>query len=268
MELLSRGARKDWKAGLDPRLIRTGCRDLWDAIMWGFRDYRESMPDVQKKMVQEKFHSVAPTDSVSSRARWETFERLLYDEYRKIKEHTDAVDDDGELFFFLINPRLIETELSPYIRESLENDWDTVENEIVDKCRLLAEQRVRKKLKNQEDREIQDVREIVTSYLRRLAARTGGGNRISYDHLQKACAQLEYHVILISPNEKVLFDSSTWKEGIPGSEYWDTILVVAHPNDAYDSLGRSSFTKENHQKISRLFRNDDILIETLRKKLV
>jgi len=268
MEILSRGARKDWKAGLDPRLMRTGCKDLWDAILWGFRDYRESTPDVQKKMIQEKFHSVVPDDSMSSRARWETFEQLLYDEYRKTKEQTGAVEDDGELFFFLLQPRLIETELSPYIRKSLDNDWDTVENEIVDKCCSLAEHRVRKKLKNQEDLPIQDVREIVAGYLRRLAARTGGGNGMSYDHLQKACARLEYHVILLSPNENVLFDSSTWKEGIPGSEYWDTILVVAHPNDAYDSLGRSSFTKDNHQKISRLFRNDDVLIETLRKKLV
>ena len=78
-------------------------------------------------------------------------------------------------------------------------------------------------------------------------------------------ANLEHQLIIISPQEDVLFDSKTWGEGVSGSDYQDVILVLAHPDHTYDSIGRLSYTKDGHQKISRLFHYDDDIVETLRK---
>jgi hypothetical protein len=125
-----------------------------------------------------------------------------------------------------------------------------------------------KKIKDEENLPIHEVRDIITSYIQKQMKRVQTDNVLSYDDLQKACINLGNHVIIVTANDRILFDSFTWKDGIIGSDFWDTLVILAHPDNHYDSIGRLSYTKDKHQKISRLFHYDDILIESIRKKMV
>lgn len=248
MKTLAKGEKDEWNTEFEPRLMRTGCHDLWDAVFWSLREYRDSTSLIQKKMIHD-------------RAKIQNAERNKNNFKEQILEEYKKTDDNPErkLFFFLISLRLIHSELFPYIDEM--KDEEDIETKIIEKCQYLTS--LSKKF-NEEYKK--DTDEIISDYLREVFEH--GQNKVSYDDIQNACKNLEYHVILLSPTETILFDSFSWRDGIPGSEFWDNIVVLAHPDNTYDSVGRTSFTKENYQKISRIYHSDDAFIETLRKKSI
>ena len=141
--------------------------------------------------------------------------------------------------------------------ENPDASMNDVMEEVVDKCLLLAEYRQTKK---KVDLATEQVMTDVRSFLEKVMRKT---QQCSYDVVADAMNRLEHHLLIISPQEKVLFDSKT--STTTDGQYRDVILVMAHPDGSYDSIGRLSYTKDGHQKISRLFNYDDHVMELLRK---
>lgn len=253
METLGRGQKQEWKAqNLGGNWVRTGCDGLWDAIMLAFREYREA-PD-QKSMIRDK--TGIPEQTPSS--EW------LSDLYTDLYEASLQKNDENmKLFFKLIPLRLFSSEIIPYIQKFMydapDASMEDVMEEVVDKCLLLAEYRQTKK---KVDLETEQVKTHVRAFLENVMRKS---QQFSYDVVGEAMNRLEHHVIMISPKETVLFDSKLWKNGTTDGQYRDVILVMAHPDGSYDSIGRLSYTKDGHQKISRLFNYDDGVVEMLRK---
>ena len=253
MDALRRGQKQEWKSqhwGGD--WVRTGCDGLWDAVLLAFREYREA-PD-QKRMIREKTGISEQTPS----PEW------LSDLYTDLYEASLQKDkENNKLFFKLVPLRLFSSEIIPYtqkfISDNPEASMEEVMEEVVDKCLLLAEYRQTKK---NIQLPTEEVKTDVRTFLEKIIRKT---QHCSYEVVVDVMNRLEHHLLIISPQEKVLFDSKTWKNGTMDGQYRDVILVMAHPDGSYDSIGRLSYTKDGHQKISRLFNYDDHVMELLRK---
>lgn len=252
MERLEPRQKQEWKTALNDNWIRTGCHSLWDAVFIAFREYRDASPKAQMEMIKNKTQiEPFPLDE---------WLRAFYERYEeKYRER----DEPLRVFFRLLPLRFFCSEMVPYLQDYLQQgDGLTMEQlreEIIDKCALLADYRQKKK-----GLEMEDVRGMVRDCLTNLLF--PDSFEFSYDSIQEAMANLEHQLILVSPLKEVLFDSKTWGNGVPGGDYQDVILVLAHPDNTYDSIGRLSYTKDGHQKISRLFHYDDEIVETLRGK--
>lgn len=242
MEKLEPRQKQEWKPSLNDHWIRTGCRDLWDAVFLAFRDYRDGSPSRQWEIIQEKTQWGSSKEWVSS------FYKILQSEH----ESKDEQEITGA-FFYLLPLKLIKTELVPYLLNYMEEmrTMEQFQEEILDKCLLLV--KYRQKKKNWEDENLEtQVREYLQGILKRIQF-------ISYEDVRKGMFHLEHQLIILSTEEKVLFDTKT-----EDSIYQDVLLVLAHPDGTYDSIGRLSYTKDGNQKISRLFHYDDPMIEALR----
>lgn len=263
MEVLMPREKKDWKTTIDPRWVRTGCTGLWDAVFMAFRDYRDAVPQTQADMIKERSMVPMENDFQDLPQRMEDFiYRREFDDDEQ-EELAEAV----EFYRSLISNRLFRAELLPYmvsfIRDSPHVNLECIRAEAYDKSVLLGEYRLKKK-KNHEGVEVDDITKqfqiVISSFF------TEAGAPVSYDVLQQACKNMEYHVIIMSPQLRVVFDSKTWGNGIDDAEFNDVIVLLAHPGGNYDSVGRMSYTKDGNQKISRLFHYDDEVIHFLRNK--
>jgi len=256
MESLQPRQKQEWKTAVDDHWIRTGCHDLWDAVFIAFREYRDATPSAQADMIKKKTQ-INPSPS----------EEWLHAFYKRFQEkYVDRADMDASqrMFFQLLPLKLFSSEMMPYLQKYIQDHPDiTMEQfhvEIIDKCVILADYRQNKK---HLDMLMEQVRQLVGEYLSDVLFKDL--LQFSYDKIQEAMANLEHQLIIISPQEEILFDSKTWGEGVSSGDYQDVILVLAHPDNTYDSIGRLSYTKDGHQKISRLFHYDDDIVETLRK---
>jgi len=255
--LLSR-EKKEWKSQIDDQWVRTGSNNVWDAIFMAFRDYRDATPSAQKNIITERTKISINEKPVS---------QLVDDIGDRFVELYKNKQDEEEIvkqFFYLVPSRLIASEIIPYIKEYVVQNNNDVNksmlyNEILEKCCLLGNYRQKKKMPDVEDDISKDFDVVITKIFNELE------KPISFDLLQEAMRNVEYHLIIISPTEEVLFDSRTWKEGILDSDYYNVVIILSHPDGSYDSIGRMSYTKDGHQKISRLFNYDDECIEVLRK---
>lgn len=256
MESLEPRQKQEWKTALDDHWIRTGCHDLWDAVFIAFREYRDASPSTQADMIKKK----TEIDCSPSEEWFQAFYQRFQEKY------VDRADTDSShrLFFQLLPLKLFASEMVPYIMNFIQQNtnltMEQVHDEIIDKCVILADYRQKKK---HLELPFEQVRQLVRDYLVDILFKDI--LQFSYDKIQEAMINLEHQLIIISPHEKVLFDSKTWGDGARDGEYQDVILVLAHPNNTYDSIGRLSYTKDGHQKISRLFHYDDDIIETLRQ---
>lgn len=251
MEKLEPRQKQEWKCFND-HWIRTGCHNLWDAVFIAFRDYRDASPQEQRNQIQEKTEL-----EFSPNEEWiMSFYKKLQSEY-SIKEEEDEIRSK---FFYLLPLKLIISEILPYLLKYIENNvdigMDPFYEEILDKFILLA--KYRQKKKNLEDEHLE---EQLRDYLMKLCKQI---QLFSYDEVRQGMKNLEHQLIIISTDEKVLFDSKTLDDddGI----YQDVIILLAHPDGSYDSIGRLSHTKDGHQKISRLFHYDDHVVESLRSE--
>jgi len=267
-----------------PRMIRTGCRNIWDAIFWVFRDYRELDTETkQENKIREKT-GLEVKNNKNVVEQMDEVKAILQRDYAE----TEAEDDDENemdedtvnrrVFFSLLNMRLLETELYPYLEDFVKNraskcEWKEVQEEWLEKSFLLAEYRVEKKMNKKgispKKEDMEKVRDSIEQYL--LNRFPSDPCSPSYDRIQQACGQMGYNVILISPSEKVLFDSLTWKDGGEDknidSSFMDNILILAHPDGSYESLGTFSYTKEGLQKITRIFSAESDIICYLRREM-
>lgn len=255
MEPLALRQKQEWKNSLGGNWVRTGCDGLWDAVLLAFREYRETSD--QKSMIKDKTGISKQGPSLE----WLT--DLSTELYEASLDKGDETNENKNVFFKLIPLRLFSSEIIPYTQQFMtDNPGATLEKvmeEVIDKCILLAQYRqTKKKIQLSEE----EINTHIRTVLKKMVRQT---QKCSYHVVVEAMNRLEHHVIMISPNEKVLFDSKLWKEGMEGGEYRDVILVMAHPDGTYDSIGRLSYTKDGHQKISRLFNYDDAVIEFLRK---
>jgi len=253
MENLEPRQKQEWKTAVDDHWIRTGCHDLWDAVFIAFREYRDASPSSQKEMIRSRANI-----DISPSGEW------VDGFFEKLKEsHEDRRDDEHQkTFFYLLPLKLISSEIIPYIQNYIDGNSPTMEQlheEIIEKCLILADYRQKKKNFQMPNEEM---RQLVSDCLETIFNRI---EMFSYDTIQQAMANLEHQLIIISPQENILFDSKLWGEGVEGGDYQDVIIVLAHPDGTYDSIGRLSYTKDGHQKISRLFHYDDDIVEALRK---
>jgi hypothetical protein len=256
MESLQPRQKQEWKTAVDDHWIRTGCHDLWDAVFIAFREYREATPSTQVDMIKNKTQ-IDPSPS-------EEWLQAFYQRYQEKYVDRSQADASQRIFFQLLPLKLFSSEMIPYIQNFIQqNQSMTIEqlhDEIIDKCVILADYRQKKK---HLDMPLEHVRQLIHDYLSNVLFKDI--LLFSYDKIQEAMANLEHQLIIISPQEEILFDSRTWGEGVSGGNYQDVIIVLAHPDNTYDSIGRLSYTKDGHQKISRLFHYDDDIVETLRK---
>lgn len=252
MEALQPRQKQEWKTAVDDHWIRTGCHSLWDAVFVAFREYRDAGPEVQKEMIRKK----TKTDN----ALLEEWLRSFYQQYEEMYEERPPA---LRAFFKLLPLKLFSLEMMPYLENYIKNDQDLtleqLQEEVVDKCILLADYRQKKK--NLDFMVHPMVRDSLTGMLFKDLVPA-----LSYDRIMEGMSNLQHQLIILSPEEEVLFDSKTWGEGMTGGDYQDVILVLAHPDNTYDSIGRLSYTKDGHQKISRLFHYDDDIVEALRKQ--
>ena len=130
-----------------------------------------------------------------------------------------------------------------------------LEDEVADKCFLLAEYRQAKKGVDVPG----GLRENVRAFLE-PAFCSLRSSLASHDRVREAMGKLGNQLIVVSPTEEVVFDSGD------GGDGRDVVVVLAHPDGSFDSVGRVSYTKDGHQKISRLFRCDDEVVEMLRRR--
>lgn len=256
MDVLGLRARKEWEAQSHPRLLRTGCHDVWDAIFWSIREYRDASEEQRKKMIKKQTR-IDPYKRACADQMKRTQDNIMED-YLREKQARSEEDTDRKIFFSLFPHRLLESELFPYLDEFIEQTedvvWDRVREELVEKALLLGEYRIQKK---KLDVDMKEIAPGIESYLR---AQMTSSEHVSYDLIWEACMMMDYHVMIISSEEKLLFDSHTWKDGIPESDFRERIVVLAHADGRYESIGAYSFTKDHHQKISRLFGHDDDFI--------
>lgn len=253
MEQLEPHQKQEWKVFSD-HWVRTGCTGLWDAVFIAFRDYRDASSSRRLKILQEKTKLDFPPNE-----EWvTTFFKTLQDDYSMEEDE----DDIKTNFFYFLPLKLIVSEILPYTLKFIEkyNEEDNdrgmtpIYEEIIDKCLVLAKYRQKKKALNQ----VEDLEHQFRDYLTRIFKKT---QLFTYEDICKGMVNIEHQLIIISTEEKVLFDSKKWADA---GEYQDVIIVLAHPDGTYDSIGRLSYTKDGNQKISRLFHYDDHVVEFLR----
>ena len=258
MDVLEWKARKEWESENHPRLLRTGCRDVWDAIFWSMREYRDAKEEDQRKEIIRKQTRMDPYKKICV-DRMKRVQETIMEDYIREKEERSLEETDRKIFFYLFPHRLLDSELFPYMDEFIEQaenvDWSKVQEEMVEKSLLLGEYRLHKK---KMDVDMVEIAPRIEAYLRTQMG--AFEDRVSYDLIWEACMMMDYHVMIISSDETLLFDSHTWKEGIPESDFRERIVVLAHADGRYESIGTYSYTKDNHQKISRLFGHDDDFI--------
>lgn len=254
MERLEPRQKQEWKSGLDDHWLRTGCLDFWDAVFIAFRDYRDASPEKQQQIVKER------TNIPQSPS-----EEWISSLHHRLQQVYEDKDEEDEMFFYLVPMKLISSDIVPYLKNYVnscgELTFSDLHTEIIDKCFLLADYRQKKKNKFLKET-TEELRSFLQQYL------LGICNTVlpfSYETLQRAMENMEHQLMILSSQEEVLFDSKTWGDGIEGQDYQDVILVLAHPDGRFDSIGRLSYTKDGHQKISRLFHYDDPVIEALRE---
>lgn len=254
MESLEPRQKQEWKTAVDDHWIRTGCHDLWDAVFIAFREYRDASPSAQTNMIKTK----TQIDFSSPSDEWI---QAFYERFQEKYSHRAEMD---QIFFQLLPLKLFTSEMMPYIQNYVQHheklSMEQLQEEIIDKCIILADYRQQKKKMSMT---AEEVHQLVRDYFVKVLFKDV--LLVSYDKIQEAMINLEHQLIMISPQEEILFDSKTWGNGVSGGDYQDVILVLAHPNNTYDSIGRLSYTKDGHQKISRLFHYDDDIVETLRK---
>jgi len=254
MEQLEPRQKQEWKTAVDDHWIRTGCHNLWDAVFIAFREYRDATPSSQKEMIRTRTN----IDNTPS-AEWvDVFLEILKELYKNRKD-----DEHQKTFFYLLPLKLISSEIIPYVQTYINNNsnltMEQLHEEIIEKCMILADYRQKKK---NLEKPTEEVRQLVGDCMESIF---NMAENLSYDTIQQAMANIEHQLIIISPQEDILFDSKVWGEGVEGCEYQDVVIVLAHPDGTYDSIGRLSYTKDGHQKISRLFHYDDDIVEALRK---
>ena len=250
MDTLGPRQKQEWKSLTDDRWIRTGCHDLWDAVFIAFRDYRDAPPNMQMQMIKEKTKIVCPS--------LEEWLALFYQKLMEEKTLLDENENENASFFFqLLSIRLLSRELMPYLQKYIHDNpecpLDTLKDEIEKACLLLAEYRQKKKGCDEDG-----LIDKIQQYLRHVYRKTLS---TPYDDVRIAMSYMGHDLIIISPHEKVLFD--TWTEN--GTDYQDVVIILAHPDGSFDSIGRQTHTKDGHQKISRLFHYDDDAVTVLRQ---
>lgn len=266
LEELAPGEKKEWRTELSPRMIRTGCRSVWDAIFWSFREYREASPERQNEMIMKKTGIDVERESLMDRVE-ETIQNV-----RRSRDSTDTTidaEEEDKIAAYLVPDDLLEKEWVVHIRGMVAHSgssppsWEKIREEMMRTFELLAEHNLRKKVKEASQISQEELHRVIVQHLeRQIPSNTC---RSSYQQLQDACRNMDHHVLLLNPEGECLLDTLSWGRGLEGSSFRDCILVLTHPSGQFDSLGASSFTKDGHQKITRIFSSDDDLILTLRQ---
>lgn len=200
-------------------------------------------------MIREKTKMEADDSTAAVTVEWvDTFHRRLEEKSR----------NDMDVFFHVLPMHLLSSELVPYLTQHIEKNSPSgkdIRHEVLDKCLLLGEYR---RTKKRMDMSADDMRCLITEHVDALFEKA-----VSYDDIQQAMLNMEHRLLILSPEEDLLFDSKTWGEGLEGVDYQDVLMVMAHPDGSYDSVGRMSHTKDNNQKITRIFHYDDPVVEAL-----
>lgn len=251
METLKIGEKKDWATSLDPQLMRTGCKNLWDAVFMCFANYRNLSEEEQLRMIEEK--GVIIKSSEKNVKDWvEKFRFLLYETSK------NQDDPDNKLFFTLLSLRFLELELFPFLHESIPEDISkkSFQQEIEEKVLLLAEYRLKKKAK---EFNLSDVEESIHIILEKIFTQLWE-DPLPEGDLNNVSKNLGVHILCISSDQTILFDSFEKNTEI----FQENIVVLVHEN-SFDSVGRCTTTRNGHKKLSRLFGYEDPFIVALRK---
>lgn len=258
MEVLSRGEKREWEGNtLDEHLMRSGCVDLWDAVFTSFSWYRElKTREKQQAEIQKRLG-----DMTGELKDW--VNRVRNELYYRHTQSIESEDTDLKIFFNLFSLKILEASFLPFLRElNPEFTKDQFCEETRKAVLSIAEYRLKKKARDVSFDEVKDPVLRVFEEILKAAFDQSRGD-IPDEYLIKAGEELEHNLILISPEEKVLFDT---RQLIPDSEFWDNILVLVLPT-GYESIGRISFTRDGHKKLSRIFPFDDPVIVHLRSHL-
>lgn len=260
MEVLAPGERRDWKTSYDTRWVRTGCNHVWDALMWPFREYREMTPPQQRVLIRQRLGVEQQEKTPHQLAK--EFMDLLAEE-----KNSKTDDDNKKIFYSFVPRRLQQSELVPHIFDMIlsnpDIEWDTVRREITDVSLQIAAHRLEKKFNDEAS--IDEIRPFILKFLDSVFDRISIQPVIGYDAIATACKNAGIHAIFLSASESILFDSLTWNPDGEQDRYRDVVIVLSHPDGHYESIGRSSLTKDGNQKISRIFSYNDDTIVTLRK---
>lgn len=264
MEVLAPGERRDWKTSYDSRWVRTGCNHVWDALMWPFREYREMMPNQQKVLIRQRLGIDYQGKTPHQLAK--EFMDILAEE----KNDMSRTDDNKTIFYSFVPRRLQQSELVPHIFDMILSDpeitWDAVRQEIVNMSLHIATHRLEKKFNfNDDEANIETIRPFIMEFLQSVFDRIIVYPAVGYDTIAVACRNAGIHAIFLSASESVLFDSLTWNSDGKEDPYKDVVIILSHPDGRYESIGRSSLTKDGNQKISRIFSHNDDTVSTLRK---
>jgi len=247
------GEKEEWSSPAEPCWMRTGCENIWDAILWAYKDYRESTPPqrlvIQRQRLGEEVSLERPTGDA------------LY-EVIQIMQTDDNDSDDKKIFHTFIPPRVQKTQLATLVERTLNETDNThsLKDVLITNSVLLAGERINKKF-NSGEFSVDEIRPYLETYIKNTLQNLDLEQKnVSFDILRKVCKDVGFNLLLIAPNERVLFDSQDGRKN-----EMETIVVLAHPTGSYDSLGRFSFTRDGSKKIARLFPPDDDVITALRQ---
>jgi hypothetical protein len=259
MQRVKAREKVEWESLNEPCWMRTGSEDIWDAIMWAYKDYRDASADERRVLMRQRLGCIPQPRPLSD---------LLAQVMEAIETDEDDDSDERKIFFTFVPPKVQKTDLaascSEYIRARPDvTTWDMVEKYIVETCSSLAETTRRARFDSREV-SLCDIQPFIELFLRRVFSTLDHTPRVDYDHLNHVCRQAHIHVVVLSPSERILFDSLTWGNDAVRDLQRDVILVLSHPDGSYDSIGRYSYTKDGSKKICRLFSPDDDVIATLR----
>jgi len=251
------GEKEEWSSPAEPCWMRTGCENIWDAILWAYKDYRESTPPqrlvIQRQRLGEEVVFERPTGDVLH-------------EVIQIMQSDDNDSDDKKIFHTFIPPRVQKTRLATLVERTMNetDDNHSMEDALITNSILLAGERINKKF-NSGEFSVDDIRPYLENYVKNTLQNLEMDQKnVSFDILRKVCKDVGFDLLLIAPNERVLFDSHGSLDNSKNNKQ-ETIIVLAHPDGSYDSLGRFSFTRDGSKKITRLFPPDDDVIISLRQ---
>jgi len=261
MKMLKLREKEEWGTDMEPCWMRTGCLGLLDAIMWSYRDYRDASHEDQVLLLEKRLGGQPPKKEVYD---------LLHDVCNSISSDPSQTDEK-QMFHTFIPSKIQNKILFPYCIDHIKKNtnvvWEEVMKLFIEKAVDLADETRRLKFE-EENIQLDEIEPYIRQYVSSICSDINHTPRIDYTTLHKLCAKADIDVIILSPVEKVLFDSFTWDVKSyqdADDATCDVIVVLAH-TDGYDSLGRYSFTKDGSKKVSRIFSPDDDTILALRRQ--
>jgi len=258
MRILQPGERELYDSPFNPNQIRIGAQDKNDAICQPFAVYRNADPEEQKRFQTERV-IVSTREPLTCEQKMEQLKKILLGQSSL---PGGGSEDQEQVFQNVLSPRIVETKILPELERTVGKDWKDVATQVKKQCVEVGKRRLYK-IMGEKEKEIQEIMsELFLPYLDTILSQVSpeqeGEKEMS--HLSKTAQRLEHDIILLTPEEKVLFDSHL--------EFPHVVLVLAHPDGRYDSIGRRSYLKDGKQKISRIFDSQDPFILYLRGLMI